>query len=179
MVNEFAQINQRLTSLENRLAQMVRIGIVTEVLADKGKVRCRLHDADCMQTWELFVLVPKTRLDKYYAMPDIGEQVLCLFLPLANGLQLGFVLGAFYSQIDRPPETDPRKTVINFEDGSRLIYDKEHGDLAMHILGSVTIAAGGPLMLAVPQVLGPMPTPYSGAPELNPIEAPELEECDG
>ena len=78
-------------------------------------------------------------------MPDTGEQVLCLFLPLNNGLSLGFVLGAFYSLIDRPPVADSGKTVINFEDGSRLIYDKEYGDLAMHIKGSVTIAANGPL----------------------------------
>ncbi len=179
MLQEFENLTRRVTALENQLNQLVRIGIVVQVLPDLGKVRCRLHDADCMETFELAVLFPKTRLDKYYAMPDIGEQVLCLFLPLNNGLSLGFVLGAFYSLIDRPPVADSGKTVINFEDGSRLIYDKEYGDLAMHIKGSVTIAANGPLKLAVPQVLGPMPSPFTGEPELNPIEAPEPEECDG
>ena len=67
MLQELKNLTRRVTALENQLNQLVRIGIVVQVLPDLGKVRCRLHDADCMETFELAVLFPKTRLDKYYA----------------------------------------------------------------------------------------------------------------
>ena len=58
MLQEFENLTRRVTALENQLNQLVRIGIVVQVLPDLGKVRCRLHDADCMETFELAVLFP-------------------------------------------------------------------------------------------------------------------------
>ena len=178
MIAEFEQIVQRLTALESQLARLVRIGLVTLVLPEKGKVRVRLMDADCLETYELAVLYPKTRLDKHYWMPDIGEQVLCVFLPRPGGMQIGFVLGAVYSQLDPVPVADAAKTRVHFEDGSWLQYDKAEGALQVHALGGITLAAPV-ITLATSTVLGPMPTPFTGEPEIQPIEAPEPEECDG
>jgi hypothetical protein len=87
------QIVERITALESQMAQLVRVGLVTLVLPKKGKVRVRIHDDECLDTYELTVLYPKTRLDKYYRMPDVGEQVLCIFLPGRAACRWGLFWG--------------------------------------------------------------------------------------
>jgi phage baseplate assembly protein V len=178
MINHFEQIIQRITALESQMAQLVRVGLVTLVLPEKGKVRVRILDDECLETYELAVLYPKTRLDKYYRMPDIGEQVLCIFLPRPGGMQVGFVMGAMYSELDPVPVADAHKTRVHFEDGSWMQYDKSEGTLQVHARGGITLAAPV-IKLLTSSLLGPLPTPTDGEVEILPIEAPEPEECDG
>jgi phage baseplate assembly protein V len=178
MRQPFDEIVERITALEGQMLRLVRVGLVTLVLPEKGKVRVRIHDADCLDTYELTVLYPKTRLDKYYRMPDVGEQVLCVFLPRPGGLHMGFVLGAMYSEPDPVPVADAAKTRVHFEDGSWAQYDKSEGHMQVHSRGKITLAA--PVIeLLCGSLLGPLPTPTTGEVEILPIDAPDPEECDG
>lgn len=92
------EIEQRIKDLETRVNQTMRLGVVTSVLEKTGQVRVKLQDSDGIISKELPVLFPKTHANKAYDMPDVGEHVLCLFLPC--GLEQGFVIGALYSDKD-------------------------------------------------------------------------------
>lgn len=52
------------------------------------------------------VLVPRASADMAFDLPDVGDQVLCLFL--GNGLEEGFVLGSMYGA-QTPPRVERRQ----------------------------------------------------------------------
>ncbi|KIX14985.1 phage baseplate assembly protein V [Dethiosulfatarculus sandiegensis] len=173
-------IERRLTALEGAMHQVLRIGVVTLQLPEKGKVRVRLIDADCLETYELTVLYPATYMDKAYRMPDIDEQVVCLFVPFADGLQKGFVLGAIYSDPDPVPVSCPNKTHMRWVDGTWMEYDRAEGKMQIHCRGKLIIAAGEGVEFLTPVVRLPYQMTGPGEPDLKPIEVIHQEtECDG
>lgn len=168
----FEEISQRLTALEGALHQLVRTAFVTELFPDEGKVRVEIRDADMIESYRLPVLVHKTRCDKDYWMPDIGEMVLCVFLP--HGLQIGFVVGAFYSEADVVPVTDPEKTHIRWLDGAWVEYDRAAGVLQAHVPKKIILAAGEMVEIRTPVLQCPVPVPSEGSPDLRPVEPSEV-----
>lgn len=117
------------------LESTVRTAVVSSTDPSRGTVRVRIPDDDDLVSYDLRVLSRKTHQDKDYWMPDVGEHVLCLFLPY--GLEQGFVLGAFYSQEDQPPVASQDKRHVLFEDGTWLEYDRKSHTLSGHIKGQV------------------------------------------
>jgi phage baseplate assembly protein V len=152
----FDQLIRRIDRLESRLQRLVRVGTVTASFPDRGTVRVNLPDADNVNSQELPVLYPKTLQDKAYGMPDIGEHVLCVFLPI--GVEQGFVIGAIYSQADPVPVSSQDKTGIEFADGAKFEYDRAANFLTIDVPGGAQFDFAGPVTL--------------NAPELN-INAPE------
>jgi len=132
-----AELEERVRRIEESLKRLVRIGVVTQVFEDKGTVRVMLPDADKEITYELPVLVRKTLKDKDYWLPDIGEHVLCVFLPI--GEEQGFVIGAFYSKADKVPVSDKNKKVIEFEDGTKIEYNRKEHKLKIEVKGEADI----------------------------------------
>ncbi|WP_051183068.1 phage baseplate assembly protein V [Desulfocurvibacter africanus] len=134
-------IERRIRSLEARLNQSVQVGEVTSVDAARGTAQVRLAtpgNADGLITHDLPVLVRKTHADKDYAMPDVGEQVLCVFLPM--GLETGFVLGSFYSSRDTVPVASADKWHVTFSDGTSLEYDRKEHTLTGSVLGDARLS---------------------------------------
>jgi len=129
------------------ISDFCAVGEVTEANEEKCTVRVKFEDRDNFISGELQVLQRKTHDDKDSWMPDIGEQVWCLFL--GNGPIAGLVLGATYNAEDLPPENSIGKKVVEFKDGTRFEYDrKEHklnveikngGILNLKISGDVTL----------------------------------------
>ena len=149
---DHAGIIQRLEALESANQQMLRLGLVTEVLEAEGKVRVKIMDPQCMETFKLPVLCHKTQYDKAYWLPDPNEQVLCIFLDLHGGRQMGFVLGAIYSEVDRVPVADKDKAHIKFADGSVLEYDRAGHSLRIESVGSIEIQAKNQLTFRSPSI---------------------------
>jgi phage baseplate assembly protein V len=83
-------------------------------------------DRDQLQSWWLPVVVNKTRTDKFYHVPDIGEQVVC-FMDAHD--EDGAVLGAIYSSVDETPINSADKYHVSFRDGTSVEYDR-----ALHVL---------------------------------------------
>src|SRR5437773_11971171 len=81
-----------------------RVGIVREQDAALAKVRVVFPDYDQVVSWWLPVVFAKTRDDKSYWLPDIGEQVVCLMDVRDED---GAVLGAIYSSEDLTPTNNP------------------------------------------------------------------------
>jgi phage baseplate assembly protein V len=119
----------------------VRVGIVESTKPEKVTVRVKIPDLDNLISYDLQVLQRKTREDKDYWMPDLQEEVLCLFL--GNGLECGFVLGALYNKEDKPPANSQDKRCIVFKDGTRLEYDRKEHRLTADVKGDVVVSTTG------------------------------------
>ena len=118
---------------------MFRVGLVHAQDTAKCAVRVTFPDRDQVQSWWLPVIVPKTQNDKFYRLPDIGEQVVCLMDEYDED---GAVLGAIYSSADVTPVQSPDKMHIGFSDGCVVEYDR-----SSHAM-TVSIPSGGVFSLA-------------------------------
>ena len=106
---------------------IVKIGEVTDQDPKLCRVRATFDDEDGKTSYWLPVLQRKTLEDKDYSLPDIGEDVLCLFFNEAE--EAGFVLGSFYAgEIDVPGQSVDIRTV-KFKDGSEFCYNRQTHEL--------------------------------------------------
>lgn len=149
------------------LAQMVRVGFVSARQPEKMRVRVELRDttgAALITDW-LPVLCPRAHGDAQYDLPDVDDQVLCLFLPF--GLEQGFVLGAMYGKAS-PPVSSGDKWHRSFSDGTVLEYDRKAHKLAAVVKGDVELVADGSVAATV---TGAMQADVQGALHANSAES--------
>lgn len=116
-MNDIIEYRERFASLNPTF----RVGIVQAQDTANAKVRVVFPDYDEMISWWLPVIFAKTQDDKFYWIPDIGEQVVCL-MDLRD--EAGAVLGAIYSAADVPPVNSADKFHIAFKDGASFDYDR-------------------------------------------------------
>ncbi len=134
--------------LNDLLAQCIRYGTVSA--RDPKFLRVQVRCADTVSgalvsDW-LPVMVPCASGDCQYDLPDVGDHVLCLFLP--HGREAGFVLGSFYPG-SRPPVEDGDKWHRTFKDGTVLEYDRKSHKLTANVQGDVDITSSGGLKAEV------------------------------
>lgn len=116
----------RLKELEAKVNNMVRTGKVSVIDEAGVRVRVTFPDRENVQTDWLKVMVENTQKNKDYWMPEVGEDVLCIFLP--NGLESGFVLGGYYVDGVAPPAASADVRVTKFADGGRFEYNRATGE---------------------------------------------------
>lgn len=124
-------------NIQEALSRLIKIGEVSSVDYAAGTARVAFDDDDSLVSFDLQVLHNNTIANKDYAMPDVGEDVICLFLP--SGTE-GFILGSVYAGEITPPETSGAKRTVEFSDGTRISYDRETNQLDVQISGT-TISA--------------------------------------
>lgn len=100
---------------------MLRYGIVTQINPLTVQARVNFGDDDSTSYW-IPVMQTKTLKDKFYSMPDIGEQVVCL---MDENSEDGVILGAIYSTEDAPITQSGKELSANFEDGSSINVNKQ------------------------------------------------------
>ncbi|WGM05960.1 phage baseplate assembly protein V [Arsenophonus nasoniae] len=103
-------------------------GTVSAVDEKTVRVRVRLPELDNLRTAWLEVLQRNTQNNKDYWLPDIGEQVKLLLAPYGDD---GVVLGAVYSQVDRPAIASRDKRRVDFADGTFVEYDRKNHAMAI------------------------------------------------
>ncbi len=118
------EMEYRIEALARQVNQMIRVGIVRNTHPRKGTVVVELADSDGVFTRPIPVLMPRTTRNASYDMPDIGEQVVCIFL--TNSTVHGFVVGSPFSRVDRVPDgaTQDMK-IYQYKDGTRWSYDRK------------------------------------------------------
>lgn len=104
---------------------MLRFGIVSQIDPINVQARVSFEDDESTSYW-LPILQTKTLKDKFYAMPDIGEQVACL---MDANSEDGVILGAIYSTEDVPVVTSEKQISLNLENNSLINIDKETNSL--------------------------------------------------
>ncbi|MEC0237759.1 phage baseplate assembly protein V [Paenibacillus kribbensis] len=115
-----------------------RIGVVSSVDTETGKVRVVFPDMDDMVSPELPLLTTGTGWGLSNAMPEPGDNVACIFL--GNGRPDGVCLGALYDgSYDMPADQSQRG--IYFEDGSYVYFDKNTGSIEVNAVGTVNVQA--------------------------------------
>lgn len=127
------------------IKKLIRVGTVSSVNAAAGTVRVAFAAQDDMVTYELPVITRGSKNNKDYWLPDVDEQVLCLFLPNTSGRGVcdGFVLGTFYSSIDAPVENSGDVHAVKYGDGTIIKHDRSTGKLTINATGDIDIIAGG------------------------------------
>ena len=117
---------------------MLRFGIVSQIDPINVQARVSFEDDESTSYW-LPILQTKTLKDKFYAMPDIGEQVACL---MDENSEDGVILGAIYSTEDVSATQSEKQLSVNLEDGSYINADKENQTLTvafskMKLIGNI------------------------------------------
>lgn len=103
--------------------ELVKVGEVSSVDYEKGTARVVFDDEEGFVSNDLQVLQRNTQDNQDFWMPDVGEDVVCLFLP--NGMEDGFIVGSFYADEITPPESGENKRYVKFKDESEIEYDWE------------------------------------------------------
>lgn len=106
---------------------MLRFGIVSQINPVLAQARVNFGDDESTSFW-LPILQSKTMKDKFYSMPDIGEQVACL---MDENSEDGVILGAIYSTVDTPVVSSEKQISLNLENNSLINLDKETNTLTI------------------------------------------------
>lgn len=123
----------------NAIRNLVRAGVVSSVNPAEGTVRVVFDDKDDMVSYDLPVLNRGSMRNKDYWLPDVGEQVVCLFAPNGKNLNQGWILGSYFSDADAPQVASVDKRRIDFGDGTYIEYDRAAHMLDIHCVGVVKI----------------------------------------
>ena len=117
---------------------MLRFGIVSQINPVLAQARVNFADDESTSYW-LPIIQSKTMKDKFFVMPDIGEQVVCL---MDENSEDGVILGSIYSSEDIPVVQSENEISMNLEDGSSINANKETQTLTvkfskMHLIGDI------------------------------------------
>jgi len=93
------------------MADNIRVGRISSIDYSKGMVKVVYADKDDSVTDDL----PFLNMNGEYKMPNIDDMVLVLHL--SNGATMGIVMGAFWSNSNKPSET------------GKGVYRKEYGSV--------------------------------------------------
>ncbi len=127
--------------MDKVLRNLIRVGRVSSLNPARATARVAFGDKDDLVSYDLPVLMPNAGVNRDYALPDVDDQVVCLFLP--NGIAQGFILGGFYSTADPPPAASADKRLVRFSDGGTVEYDRAASVLTVNTPGAVRITASG------------------------------------
>ena len=120
------------------LRSVVRVGIVSEVIPADCAARVVFEEKDETTSPILPVLTRGGKVNRDFWLPDIGEQVVCLFAANDKNHSTGWVLGAHYKAgAGNADSVDKRR--IDFSDGSFVEFDRATGGLTIQCTGEVVI----------------------------------------
>ena len=104
---------------------IIRVGRVSAVYPERHTVKVDFPDRGSgLITKELPVTGTLTRKNHFYALPDVGEHVVCAFY--GNGLTEGVMMGCVYDTANVPPIPDGDTYSAVFEDGTTLKVDRKN-----------------------------------------------------
>lgn len=100
------------------------------------------QDEGLVSGW-LPVLVSRTQDDKFYYLPDVGEQVACL---MDENAEEGVVLGAIYSEKEKPGAVKGQDKIgVEFKNGDLIEHDRAQRFLRVKMnTTEVKVSANGP-----------------------------------
>ena len=123
------------------LKNVIRIGQVSSQNPSNMTVKVVFPGAEDLVSADLAILNRGSQNRKDYWVPDVGEQVLCIFPQNVSGRgsNEGYVVGSFFSDADSPQITNPEIRRIDFGDGSFIEHNRSTGNLTIHATGNIII----------------------------------------
>ena len=117
---------------------LIREGVVSVVYPERCSARVEFADKDGLISAELPILQPCAFKNKTYALPDVGESVLVLD-PGNDDSNTGFIIGSRYHDKNTPPANSQDISMLKFEDGTFIRYDRKRHELKIECTGNIYI----------------------------------------
>ena len=133
------------------LSDLIRVGEVTSVDPVNMTARVTFDDDDGVTSYDLPILQRNTLNNQDHCCVDVGEDVLCLFLP--TGIEEGFILGSFYAGEVTPPSDSKDVRMVEFSDGTKLSYDRSSHRLTGDVKGDVSLIVSGTVSVQAQDVV--------------------------
>jgi phage baseplate assembly protein V len=125
----------------NDIKNLFRVGSVTAIDEENQLVRVTFDDLDDTVSPWLQVSTLGAHADDCYWMPDIDEQVFCVFMPTGNAE--GYVLFSVRGANNTPKAGKVGRRYIKFADGSSVEHDRETSTITVVCSGPINIIAVG------------------------------------
>lgn len=127
------------TETERALRGMLRTGTVSSVNPLAGTARVKFDDKDGAVSPELHILHRYSGKNKDYWVPDIGDQVVCLFENNDKNFSTGWILGSYFT--DKQPAQEKNADIVrmDFADGTFIAYDRGEHRLTIDVAGDIVI----------------------------------------
>lgn len=129
---------------------MIKIGIIEEIDVQRAKAKVKFEDLDNLNSDWLPVVFLKTLKDQFYAMPDIGEHVICL---LDENFETGAILGAIYDSKNLPKVPSEDIDYIQYGNGTEIKVDHSSGDIEIKTPGNVVVKSDQKVTIEANSVL--------------------------
>ena len=140
-----------LRTASQALPDLFKVGEVSSVDTAKCTARVVFDDEDSINSYDLPIMQRNTFGNADFSVPDVGEDVLCMFL--GPGQEDGFIIGSFYAGEVTPPENSQDKRTVVFKDGTRFSYDRATHVLTATIEGTEIVFDRQNGSITVPQGL--------------------------
>ena len=116
---------------DEKINRIMRIGEVSSVNPAACTARVVFDDEDGMVSADLPIVQRNTQDNSDYWLPDVGEDVVCLFNP--SGSEDGFIIGSWYAGEITPPASSQDVRMVKFSDGTTISYDRGSSTLDIKI----------------------------------------------
>ena len=127
------------TDAERALRGMLRTGTVSSVNVANNTARVKFDDKDGIASPELHILHRCSGKNKDYWVPDIGDQVLCIFNNNDKNFSTGWILGSYFTET-QPPQVQSLDIMrMDFAGGSFIEVNRATGSLTVNFTGPVVI----------------------------------------
>lgn len=125
--------------MQGEARELVKEGRVSATFPERHTCRVEFEDKDGLISDELPVLTPWAWQNKSYALPDVGEVVVCLFASNADQTGTGWIIGSRFH--DNSPPNANRQDIsrIDFKDGTFIEYDRSKHELRIECVGEIFI----------------------------------------
>lgn len=157
MSNILVDAIRRITELERRQANMLRLGTVAEVDLAAARVRVTIGK---VKTAPIPWLTHRAGGDRTWHAPGVGEQVLVL-APCGDYTQ-GLALPAVYQTAHPAPSASADVHTVVYSDGAVITYDR-----AAHALSAILPAGATAVLTADGGVTINGPTTINGDVQIN------------
>jgi len=128
----------RLTELERRMANLLRVGTVATLAEASETVTV---DIGNITTRPLKWFTCRAGEDRDWWAPEPGEQV--MVLSPGGDLGQGVVLPAIYQDSYPAPANVKHKRRVEFKDGGFFEYDRQVGKMTINVVGDAQVDIGG------------------------------------
>lgn len=120
---------------------MIRVGTVSATNPEKNTVRVTFPDHDDLVSGELRILARGGAKNRDFWMPDVDDEVVCIFPTNDENFCDGFVIGTLFNE-KFPPNSDSQEiSRKDFSDGSFFQFNRETGELRVECKGKIIINA--------------------------------------
>lgn len=127
------------TEAERALRGMVRAGTVSSVNPANSTARVEFDDKDGTVSPELHILHRGSGANKDYWLPDVGEQVVCLFANNDKNFSTGWILGTYFTEKKPPQVNNQDIRRLDFSDGTFIEYNRGTHALTIHVKGEIKV----------------------------------------